>query len=73
MNLKALTITQAVEATGLPRNTIYRLLEEGQLAGNRCGNRWYISAASLDAWVNRKPEPPVVDVPTRIDAENPFL
>lgn len=57
MNLRALTISQAVQESGLPRPTLYRLLESGEVAGNRAGNRWYVSAASLAAWINRTPEP----------------
>lgn len=57
MNLRTLSITEAVKETGIPRSAIYRLLDEGKVAGNRSGNRWRISEASLSAWINRTPNP----------------
>lgn len=56
MNLRTLSITEACEATGLSRPSMYRLLENGAVAGNRIGSRWRVSVASLEAWVNRTPE-----------------
>jgi excisionase family DNA binding protein len=52
-----MSITAACAATGLPRSSMYRLLESGAVAGNRVGNRWRVSATSLEQWVNRTAVP----------------
>lgn len=61
MNLRVLSVTQAVERTGISRDSIYRLLESGELPGNRIGNRWRVSEAGLAAWINRTPPAVVVE------------
>jgi excisionase family DNA binding protein len=58
MNLKTLTVRQAHDATGIPIITLRKLLESGQVAGNRVGAKWFVSEASLHAWINRVPEAP---------------
>lgn len=53
MNLRTLSISQAVAATGIPRVTLYRLCESGQLQANRPSprGRWRISEQSLQDWI----------------------
>lgn len=54
-HLKTISVTQAAEATGIPAKTIRRMLERGDIAGNRAGGKvWRVSVASLEAWVNTK-------------------
>lgn len=61
--LRTMTVTEAAEATGIPAESIRRPLDRGELAGNKIGTKWYVSAASLEHWVNHrrgnepKPEP----------------
>lgn len=73
MNLKALTITQAMSETGLSRSTLYRLRDEGKVGGNYVGVRYYFSAESLHAWLNQKVEPAAKLEPPIADPDNPFL
>lgn len=57
MNLKTLSVSEASNETGMPRETIRRLLESGAVSGNRIGRNWRVSEASLIAWINRTPSP----------------
>lgn len=61
MNLRTLSIRQAVAETGIPRDTLYKLCETGQVHANRPSpkGRWRISAASLQAWIERSAPAPV--------------
>ena len=73
MNLRALSVTEAHQQTGMPRTAILSLLESGQVAGNKLGKKWFISAESLSAWLNRTATPPAAPVVEQHDPENPFL
>lgn len=73
MNLKTLSVTQAATETGMPAAAIRRLLESGAVAGNRNGRKWHVSAASLEAWINRTAAPTPLPSITVSDPENPFL
>ena len=75
MSLRALTVTEAHDKTGIPTPMIRRLLHAGAIKGNRVGMKWFISEASLEAWINRAPEQPVEpDAPSEFSDEgNPFL
>ena len=54
MNLKTLSVPDAIAATGMPQTAIYRLIKEGAVTANRIGRRWRISEASLEAWVTKR-------------------
>lgn len=64
MNLRTLSISEAVAATGISRDTLYVLCETGQVKANRNSlsrkSRWRISEASLQAWIEQRtpPAPP---------------
>lgn len=62
-NLKTITVTDAANATSMPAAAIRRLLEDGAIAGNRVGRKWWISEKSLEAWVNSKHEQPETRAP----------
>jgi excisionase family DNA binding protein len=68
-----LTVTEAVQQTGMPAAAIRRLLESGQVAGNRIGKVWRVSADSLAAWIHRTPSPsPVHDAKSFPEVEDRF-
>jgi excisionase family DNA binding protein len=67
-----LTVTEAVQQTGMPAAAIRRLLESGQVAGNRIGKVWRVSADSLAAWIHRTPTPPSHDTKTFPEVEDRF-
>lgn len=60
-NLRTLLVSEAHQRTGIPSTTLLKLVKSGQLAGNRTGNRWRISEASLAAFVNGSQAAPVVE------------
>lgn len=48
----ALTVPEVAEQLGLHQNTVYRLLQSGELPGRRLGRRsWRVSAAGLEKWL----------------------
>jgi excisionase family DNA binding protein len=72
VNLKTLSVTEAAQATGMPADAIRRLLDSGEIAGNRLGRKWRVSAASLDAWVNRTQAPASVTPSAFANQEDRF-
>jgi excisionase family DNA binding protein len=74
MNLKTITVSEAVRETGLSRQALYLLLDSGKLAGNRVNRSWRISVASLEAWVLKHEEPVTRSRRTSefYDPANPF-
>lgn len=67
--LRTLSITEAVTETGIPRATLYRLVESGQVKGNRASSRgrWRVQMASLVEWIQNAPkdEQPVEEQPSQ--------
>ena len=72
MNLRTLTVNEAAKETGMPPAAIRRLLESGQVAGNRNGRSWRVSASSLEAWVNRTPSHPSIETRAFPEVEDRF-
>jgi excisionase family DNA binding protein len=54
-NLRSLTVTQIVLRTGIPRATVYQLLESGQLSALRmtARGRWRVLESELEAFIDR--------------------
>jgi excisionase family DNA binding protein len=48
----SLTIAEAAALTGLSPSTVKARLRDGQLPGRKVGERWVISRAALEAWMN---------------------
>lgn len=46
-----LTPTEAMDILGVGKNTMYRLLNSGQLAGVRIGRLWRITATEIDCFL----------------------
>lgn len=73
MNLKALSITDAASRTGIPAESIRKLLVRGELAGNKVGSKWYVSEEALHAWLHRTtPQPPAPETSAFADVEDRF-
>lgn len=47
----AYTVSRAHEVTRLPRDLIYRALEDGRLRGVRRGRRWIVGGSALIAFI----------------------
>jgi excisionase family DNA binding protein len=64
--LKTLSVEQAVEATGIPRPMLYRLIHSGAIKCNQIGVRWRIQEISLLAWIEQSRATPA---PTTTDED----
>lgn len=51
----AYTVNEALEATGLGRTTLYRLIAEGKLKAIKVGERTLIPAESLRSLIDNAP------------------
>jgi excisionase family DNA binding protein len=51
----ALTISNAVRASGLSRTTIYEALKRGELTAMKAGRRTLIKYSDLEAFMERLP------------------
>lgn len=74
MNLHTLTVTEAADQTGVPPETIRRLLKSGELQGPKVGRNYRVSMESLSAWVFRQSARPATASATRAfsDVEDHF-
>ena len=48
-----LTPSEAMDILGIGKNTVYRLLNTGQLPGIRIGRSWRISLDSIQAFIHK--------------------
>lgn len=51
---EVLTVTDVAEILFIGRNTVYELLNEGDLRGFRIGKTWRIPKASLEDYIVKK-------------------
>ncbi len=51
--LKTLSVQQAVTATGMSDELIYRLIRLGKVNANRVGRVWRIQEVSLVQWIEQ--------------------
>lgn len=51
----AVTIPEAVKATGMSRTSIYEALKRGDLSARKAGRRTLIPFADLEAYLSRLP------------------
>ncbi len=51
----AVTIPEAVKATGISRSGLYEALKRGELTARKAGRRTLISFADLEAYMSRLP------------------
>ena len=57
----AVTIPEAVKATGMSRTSIYEALKRGDLTARKAGRRTLISYAALEAYLANLPTYPAGD------------
>jgi hypothetical protein len=53
MNEKTLEATEAAQLVGLSRERLVRLVQRGEVEGERREGRWRVFVPSLEAWVRR--------------------
>jgi len=51
----AVTIPEAVKATGMSRTSLYEALKRGDITAKKAGRRTLISFADLDAYITSLP------------------
>lgn len=70
-DLRTWSITEAVAHTGIPRATLYALLESGKVAGNRPTERgrWRVLVTSLQSWIDTRPTMPAIAARVAPDQE----
>lgn len=49
--LKTLSISDVVEATGMDRDMVYRLVSSGAVNAAKVGRNWRVQEISLLAWI----------------------
>ena len=55
---KALSITETAEALGIARDTVYKLVNSGEIPSFRAGSRHLVPVAALEAYMQRGREQP---------------
>ena len=48
---KIMTIEELAEYLKISRSTLYKLLQDGKLPGQKIGKRWRFHKDAIDAWV----------------------
>ena len=56
LSKKAYTISQAVEALGLGKTSLYNQIKIGKIRPRKFGNRTLIPVSEIDKWLNELPE-----------------
>ena len=51
------TFKDAQAATGFSRNWLWRLLDKGAIEGQKVGNTWILSKASIDQYLRHRDKP----------------
>lgn len=46
-----LTIPEVARKLRIGKNTVYKMLNSGEIPSVRCGNRWRIPAKALENWL----------------------
>jgi excisionase family DNA binding protein len=53
MNRRMITVNEAIQQTGLPRSSMYRLIDDGTIRSVRIGARIYVAQLTLDHWIHQ--------------------
>jgi len=54
----ALSITEAAQAVGLSKSSVYELIADRKIVARKAGRRSLVDAASLRAWLSSLPQLP---------------
>jgi excisionase family DNA binding protein len=52
-----LTIDELSEYLKISKSTLYKLVQEGKVPGQKVGRHWRFSRRAIDNWIAEKPEP----------------
>jgi len=47
-----MTIEELSSYLKIPRSTLYKLVQEGKLPGQKIGKQWRFGKKSIDRWIN---------------------
>ena len=51
-----MTIEALAEYLQISRSTLYKLVQDGKLPGQKVGKRWRFHKQAIDAWLKQYPE-----------------
>lgn len=51
MEKLAVTISEARKLTGIGRNSLFKLVQTGEIRAKRIGKKWLIPVAELERWL----------------------
>jgi len=51
-----MTIEALAEYLKISRSTLYKLVQDGRLPGQKVGKRWRFHKEAIDEWLKRHPE-----------------
>lgn len=49
-----MTIDEVADYLKLPKSTVYKLAQKGELPGRKIGRRWRFSRAQLEQWLREQ-------------------
>lgn len=53
---EVLTLDELAEYLKLSKSTVYKLVGEGKIPGQKVGRHWRFSKAVIDSWLAAKPQ-----------------
>ncbi len=51
-NIQVMTIDELAVYLKLPKSTIYKLVQEGKVPGQKLGKQWRFGKAAIDRWLD---------------------
>lgn len=55
---EVMSIGELAEYLKISRSTLYKLVQEGRLPGQKLGKRWRFHKDAIDEWLKQRPENP---------------
>lgn len=53
---EVMSIGELAEYLKISRSTLYKLVQEGRLPGQKLGKRWRFHKDAIDEWLKQRPE-----------------
>ena len=51
-----MTLNEVAEYLRIPRSTVYKLVQEGRIPGQKVGRQWRFRRDTINKWLERQPE-----------------
>ena len=49
-----MTLNEVAEYLRIPRSTVYKLVQEGRIPGQKVGRQWRFRRETVQAWLDRR-------------------